>query len=155
VLAGVHGLWTWTPLAAVATVGLFVALRRARNPADPPPAGSPPAGPRDEARHDAARRAGPASLVAAALILLVSTVPDPDGGDAFGARRLAGLTPILALGLAYAASDGPPSTTATAARRSAEPPHRVWIVTGLAALLAAANVGWVALALAGALSLRP
>lgn len=72
VLFGVHGLVRWTPLAGVGLLGLVVARRR------------------------------PALLVVAALVLLCASVRDVDGGDAFGARRLAGLTGVLTIGLACA-----------------------------------------------------
>lgn len=72
VLFGVHGLVRWTPLLGVGLLGLVVARLR------------------------------PALAVVAALVLLCACVRDVDGGDAFGARRLAGLTGVLAVGLGVA-----------------------------------------------------
>ena len=78
VLFGVHGLVSFTPLAAMALVGIALAMRR-----------------RHAERNDALGIA----LSTALLCLLMATVRDVDGGDAFGARRLAGLTAPFALGL--------------------------------------------------------
>lgn len=134
VLVGVHGLWSWTPIAAIATVGLAFACRR------PSAANDPLA--------DAAR---PSLLVASALVVLVALVPDPDGGDAFGARRLAGLTSVFALGLAaIVGALRPRDGSETRPRRFVLPAFVV-----LVSCLAAANVVRVALALTGVLVLRP
>ncbi len=73
VLFGVHGLVRWTPLAGLGLIGLA-------------------SGP-DTA---IGRRA---LVVIAAMVLLCACVRDVDGGDAFGARRLAGIVPLLAIGL--------------------------------------------------------
>jgi hypothetical protein len=72
VLVGVHGLLRWTPIAALALLGL--ALGRRANLG--------------------------AIAVAVGMWLLFAVVRDVDGGDAFGARRTAGLVGVLALGLA-------------------------------------------------------
>jgi hypothetical protein len=72
VLFGVHGLVRWTPLAGIALVGLIL-----------------------RARADAK-----GLLVVVAIVLLCACVRDVDGGDAFGARRLAGVVVVLAIGLA-------------------------------------------------------
>ena len=77
VLFGVHGLIRWTPIAGVALLALAL-------PAD----------------HGEARRERAASFaVLVGLWLLLASVRDVDGGDAFGARRLAGVVGLLALGL--------------------------------------------------------
>lgn len=77
VLGGVHGLWTWTPIATVATAGLVLGLRR-----------------------PASRGVATGALaVLAALTLLFACARDPAGGFAFGARRHAGCTALLAVGL--------------------------------------------------------
>jgi hypothetical protein len=73
VLVGVHGLLRWTPIAALALVGLVL-------------------GP--------SRRSVGALVVVVGMWLLFALVRDVDGGDAFGARRTAGLVAVLALGLA-------------------------------------------------------
>lgn len=75
VLVGVHGLVRWTPIAALALLGLLL---------------------RDRAREF---NLGPIAVLVG-MWLLLATVRDVDGGDAFGARRMAGLVGILALGLA-------------------------------------------------------
>lgn len=78
VLLGPHGLVRWTPIAGAALIGLAL-------PGD--------------------RRERAASLaVLAGLWLLLASVHDVDGGDAFGARRLAGIVGLLALGLARLAA---------------------------------------------------
>jgi hypothetical protein len=76
VLFGVHGLIRWTPLAGVAVIGLMAS------------------------KGDDAPVARRALLVIAAFVLVCASVRDVDGGDAFGARRLAGMVPLLAIGLA-------------------------------------------------------
>jgi hypothetical protein len=76
VLFGVHGLVRWTPIAALALVGLAWA------------------------EPSRARVARPALVVIAGMVLLCASVRDVDGGDAFGARRLAGIVALLAIGLA-------------------------------------------------------
>lgn len=86
VLAGRHGLLSWTPLAALAIAGLVGAR-----------------GPRSVS-------ALPALIVLAGMVLLVATVRDPSAGWAFGARRLAGCTGIFALGLGLAALSRPALT---------------------------------------------
>ena len=88
VLAGRHGLWSVTPLAALGCLGLVDAVRTGAS-----------AGPRGEPI--APTIALPAATVALAMVVLMATVRDPDGGHAYGARRLAGLTPILAFGLLH------------------------------------------------------
>jgi hypothetical protein len=69
VLFGVHGLVRWTPIAALSLIGLALDRRVA------------------------------AWAVLVGLWLLLASVRDVDGGDAFGARRLAGIVGLLALGL--------------------------------------------------------
>jgi hypothetical protein len=76
VLVGVHGLVSWTPIAALALLGLM--LRGQRDPR---------------------AKLGPFAVLVG-MWLLLATVRDVDGGDAFGARRMAGLVGVLALGLA-------------------------------------------------------
>ncbi|NVB43698.1 hypothetical protein G6O69_38190, partial [Pseudenhygromyxa sp. WMMC2535] len=76
VLFGVHGLISWTGIAGLALLGLAWAAWRG----------------------DLRARRG--ALVFAAMILLMACVRDVDGGDAFGARRLAGMVGLLAAGLA-------------------------------------------------------
>jgi hypothetical protein len=82
VLVGAHGLLTWTPIAAIALLGLLLALVRPRD---------------DEQR----RAAIGLALVFAAMWLLLACVRDVDGGDAFGSRRMAGLVGLIAVGLAW------------------------------------------------------
>lgn len=72
VLVGVHGLASFTPLMGLGLVGLIVA-----------------------------KQWRPLAVVAA-MIVLCACVRDVDGGDAFGARRLAGLVPVLGVGVAIA-----------------------------------------------------
>jgi hypothetical protein len=120
VLAGTHGLVSWTPLAALALVGLVAAARADRR--------SP---------------AGPALAVLAAQVLLVAAARDPDAGWAFGARRLAGCTAVLGLGLGlwrFAVRARPRLRRASAV---------------LAVVLTGANLLLVALVLSGRISLRP
>jgi hypothetical protein len=74
VLVGVHGLLSWTPIAALALAGLLIPAPRARD------------------------RQGFA-IVFVAMWLLMATVLDPNAGTAFGARRLASYTPVFAWGL--------------------------------------------------------
>lgn len=88
VLLGRHGMWRETPVALVATVGL--ALTAVARPSEA--SGSAAA----IQRRQLARRS---FTVAAALVLLMACTRDPHGGHAFGARRLAGCTPILAFGV--------------------------------------------------------
>ncbi len=132
VLAGRHGLWSATPLAVVASLGLVVAVRTAAPPRSDP---GLPASP---------QVALPAVVVALAMVTLMATVRDPSGGHAFGARRLAGLTPILAFGMLRfmeRAATSPPST-----RRFVEA-----TVFGLIAI----NLARTAAAISGALPLAP
>ncbi|GEM_PF-4686360 len=132
VLAGEHGLVSWTPIAALALVGLGVALRR----------------------QPTARRV---ALVGGALWLLFACVRDVDGGDAFGARRFAGYTGALALGLGWLwARVRPPTpdpldSPATGARRTRA---LAWILAGLAMSATVWNLSRVGRAIGGALSLR-
>jgi hypothetical protein len=74
VFFGIHGLITWTPVVLLALVGLLLP---------------------NEARRE---RVG-ALFVLVALCLVMASVRDVGGGDAFGARRLCGLTPLIAWGL--------------------------------------------------------
>ena len=74
VLGGVHGLFRWTPIAALAGLGLLA-----------------------WPTHRPQRAAF--ALIAGTLILLMATVKDPNAGTAFGARRLASLTPFVAWGV--------------------------------------------------------
>lgn len=75
VTIGTHGLFTWTPLAVVAVLGL-VAARRVMP-----------------------ETVWPAILILGANLLLLASVRDPTGGWAFGARRLSGCTVLLTIGL--------------------------------------------------------
>jgi hypothetical protein len=79
VLVGVHGLLRWTPIAGLALLGLLLDVRRRE-------------------REDNSNLEALAVVVG--MWLLLATVRDVDGGDAFGARRMAGLVGVLALGLA-------------------------------------------------------
>lgn len=117
VLFGVHGLLRWTPIAGLALFGLVGMA------AKPEQAG-------------VARRA---LLVIAAMVLLCATVRDVDGGDAFGARRLAGMVALLAIGLA-ALHD-----------RLTGGARRAMIVASVLAV--ALNLALVSLAIAGRISL--
>jgi hypothetical protein len=74
VLVGVHGLIRWTPIAALALLGLLLGHKN--------------------------QFSRSALAVFVGMWLLLATVRDVDGGDAFGARRMAGLVAVLALGLA-------------------------------------------------------
>lgn len=108
VLGGVHGLFSVTPIALVGAVGIALALATHR--------ASPSRSPSMiERRHAIA-----ASVVSCCFLLLMATARDPDGGHAFGARRLAGMTPLIALGVTH--------TCTFAARRG-----RAWLAA--AALL--------------------
>jgi hypothetical protein len=107
VLFGVHGLVRWTPIAALALIGLALERRVA------------------------------AWAVLAALWLILASVRDVDGGDAFGARRLAGIVGLLALGLGRL-------DLAVQRRRA---------MTTLLALLLALNLVLTGLAIAGTISL--
>lgn len=78
VLFGVHGLVSWTPIVALACLGLVFGGGEVKN----------------ETR--AQERA--ALVVCALLWVLMASVRDVAGGDAFGARRLCGLTPLVAWG---------------------------------------------------------
>jgi hypothetical protein len=80
VLAGGHGLLTFTPIAALAVGGLVAGVRA------------------PEARSVAL----PALAILAAMVALVATVRDPGGGWAFGARRFAGCAALVAIGVALA-----------------------------------------------------
>ncbi|MFO7567350.1 MAG: hypothetical protein R6X02_32200 [Enhygromyxa sp.] len=115
VLFGVHGLLRWTPIAALALIGL--ALDR---------------------RHRA-----PALAVLVGLWLLLASVRDVDGGDAFGARRLAGVVGLLALGLAC--------LDARVRARFGPRLRRAW--TAALALLVTANLALTGLAITGKISL--
>ncbi len=117
VLFGVHGLVRWTPIALLALIGL---ARMARG---------------GSAREIASL------LVLGLFVLLCASVRDVDGGDAFGARRLAGLVGLLALGLA--GLDRP--DWGSGWRRPA--------LVGLLVLLVAGNLVLVGLAIAGRISL--
>jgi hypothetical protein len=118
VVVGGHGLLSWTPIAALAIAGLWMG-----------------------------RREHPACIPAAAVlflnVLLVASVRDPSGGWAFGARRLAGCTAALSIGLAAGTQ---------VLRRRAGAPVTWWAVGGI---LVAANLTITALALAGSISLAP
>jgi hypothetical protein len=75
-----HGLFTWTPMALLAVLGLLLMLRRER-------------------------RLGALLLLGVGLSVIVnSAMEDWWGSDSFGQRRLLALTPLFALGLAEAAS---------------------------------------------------
>lgn len=108
VLLGVHGLVRWTPIAGLALIGLCLDHRRVR-----------------------------ALAVLGALWLLMASVRDVDGGDAFGARRLAGIVGLLALGLAR--------LDAAIERRG--------VLAAVLALLVAGNLTLTSLAIAGRVSL--
>lgn len=112
VLFGVHGLVRWTPIAALALIGLAL---------------------------DRPRRA-PAFAVWIGLWLLLASVRDVDGGDAFGARRLAGEVGLLALGLGRLDA----ARLDLRARRA--------LIVALA-LLVAINLALTGLAIAGVISL--
>ncbi len=99
VVAGPHGLWSATPLALLACLGLALALRDRSTRSSPHDADASPS------------IALAAAVVTLALVVLMATVRDPDSGHAFGARRLAGLTPIFAFGtlrfVEHATASGP------------------------------------------------
>jgi hypothetical protein len=107
VLFGVHGLVLWTPIAALALIGLALHRRAA------------------------------AWAVLVGLWLLLASVRDVDGGDAFGARRLSGIVGLLALGLGQ--------LDAVTRRRGA--------LTVVLASLLAINLALTGLAIAGKISL--
>lgn len=115
VLFGVHGLTTWTPIAGVALIGLL------------------------GAKPEHATIARRALLVIAGLVLLCASVRDVDGGDAFGARRLASVVPLLAIGLMLQFDQ---------LGRGA---RRVWIAVVVLAVVV--NLTLVGLAIAGRISL--
>lgn len=124
VLVGVHGLWTWTPIALLATVGLAMGATR----------------------RDTRPLALALLALLAALTFLFACALDPDGGHAFGARRHAGMSAVLALGLAF-----------LAVQLRALPRGRLW--TRAADLLLVGLVGYnlylSELAATGALGLSP
>ncbi len=72
-----HGLLSWTPAAGLALLGLVAALKRDT------------------------RVAALALLGVAASVVANGAMQDWWGSDSFGQRRLVGLTPILALGVAH------------------------------------------------------
>ena len=115
VLFGVHGLIRWTPLAGLALIGLSWASPERR------------------------AIAWPSLLVIAALVLLCASVRDVEGGDAFGARRLAGIVALLGIGLSSVHD-----RLALAGRR---------VLLGACWVAVAINLGLVTLAIAGRLSL--
>lgn len=118
VLVGGHGLLTVTPLAVLAIVGLWLGRGRVRI-------------------------ALPAAAVLLLNVFLVAAVRDPSAGWAFGARRLAGCTAIICIGLALG----------TRILTSTRVPLRAW--WALISLLVAANLVVTALALGGSISLAP
>ncbi len=99
-----HGFVSWTPVAGVALLGLAAALWRDT------------------------RVAGLGLLTVAASVALNGAMQDWWGSDSFGQRRLLGLTPLVALGLAHALEF---------ARR-----RPLLVPAGLLALLAAWNVAF-------------
>jgi hypothetical protein len=120
VLVGVHGLVSWTPIAGLALLGLLLRTRGAHQ-----------------------TKLGPLAVLMG-MWLLLATVRDVDGGDAFGARRTAGLVGVLALGLAQLWT------------RLDQSAHRrvlmlVWVVT--LTLAVAANLARTQQAIVGELSL--
>jgi hypothetical protein len=128
VLFGIHGLWTWTPIAALATAGLVLGLRSGRT-----------------------RGVATGALVLlAALTLLFAMARDPDGGFAFGARRHAGYTAFIAIGLAllFAAIDD--LTKSPRARRIA-----IIAAAALVAALVVYNLAWTELAARRLVRLMP
>jgi hypothetical protein len=88
VLVGIHGLFTWTPLALVGFVGLVLATARPKGDRFP---------------------MLPALVVVIALVLLCAMARDPAAGHAFGARRLAATAGPLALGLVALRARASPS----------------------------------------------
>lgn len=125
VLFGVHGLVRWTPIAGIAVLGLGL-------------------------RSDKYPRCWPALALLAGLWLLLASVRDVDGGDAFGARRLAGVVVLVALGLARF------EAIMVASAAGLGPKHRqrvacAWALT--LGLLVAANMTLTGLAVAGRISL--
>lgn len=128
VLFGVHGFWTWTPIAALATAGLLLGLRGGRT-----------------------RGVATGALaLLAALTLLFAMARDPDGGFAFGARRHAGYTAFIAIGLAL--------LFAAIEERVKSPRGRRIAVVAAAALifaLVAYNLVWTELAARRMVRLMP
>lgn len=127
VLGGEHGLLTWTPVAALALLGLLVA------------AGS------NAAKPERRRLALGALAVLAAWTFLFACVRDVDGGAAFGARRFAGATGLLALGLGLGWTRLERSPSVAWAR-----PLAALVLAGLTL----ANLAWTQRALVGALPLE-
>jgi hypothetical protein len=123
VLVGVHGLFTWTPIAGLAVLGWMRA---------------------SGVRAGLSRAA--LATIAVLLTLLFAGVRDPDAGWAFGARRHAGLTIAVGLGLAHLWS----STHRVASRDLARPA----LAVGLAAVVAV-NLALTGLAIGGWISLAP
>ncbi|MDC0667342.1 hypothetical protein [Nannocystis radixulma] len=126
VLFGGHGLLSWTPIAAVALVGLVLGLTR-----------------------PASRGVALGALaVIGALTLLFACARDPGGGSAFGARRHAGCTVFVAIGLAMLSD--------WLARRTAGTRAQRLVAVGFAALLlglVAYNLGLVEAAARGLVKL--
>ncbi|WP_106390015.1 hypothetical protein [Enhygromyxa salina] len=123
VQVGVHGLLRWTPIAALALLGLALADRRSPN----------------------ARALGPLAVFVG-LWLLLAAVRDVDGGDAFGARRMAGIVGILALGLGHAWSR-------IAGRGPDARPWTAWSLAAALTLAVVVNLGRTHQAIVGELSL--
>lgn len=128
VLFGIHGLWTWTPIAALATAGLLLGLRDGRT------------------RGVATGALG----LLAALTLLFAMARDPDGGFAFGARRHAGYTAFMAIGLAILFAAIEDRVRSPRARRLA-----VVAVGALVGALVVYNLAWTELAARRLVRLMP
>jgi len=92
-----HGLFTWTPVYLVAVLGWLALLRR-----DPNPHVRGAASAENEPRPNPQRLALVTFGVFAAAVVLNAAMGDWWGSESFGQRRLLGLTPLFALGLAEA-----------------------------------------------------
>lgn len=124
VLVGVHGLWTWTPIALVATIGLAIGVVR---------------------RESRGTALGLLAVVGG-LTLLFACARDPNGGHAFGARRHAGCTAALAVGLAMLST-----------RLATLPRAKLWLrlCDALVLGLVLYNLGLTELAVGGKVKLAP
>ncbi len=131
VLAGEHGLLTYTPVAGLALAGLVWATRSPRH----------------------AAQAWAALAVLTANTLLCATTIDPNAGDAYGARRLVGCTVLWGLGLRYGL-EALGSLRNSARRRRCGPRVAAQALLCISLVATSVNLYRVHLATTGIVSLR-